>query len=223
MAPTDRGHGEPFVTQAGDEQTGLDAQKKSVKASERDEAARQVWRESMALVAAARLVFVDECGSHTSLTPLYAYAPRDERAVGSVPKNRGENTTILGALNAEGLQAAMTVEGAADGAVFEAFVEQVLCPTLQPGQIVIMDNLSTHKSARIRELIEERHCRLWFLPTYSPDLNPIEMAWSKLKAYLRVVSARTRDALQEAIGQGLQTITAQDARNWLKHCYQLIW
>lgn len=160
--------------------------------------------------------------------------------MGSVPKNRGPNTTILGALSAEGIQAAMTVEGAAsvlttgcppaptvegaaDGAVFEAFVEQVLCPTLQPGQFVVMDNLSTHKSARIRELIEERDCRLWFLPTYSPDLNPIEMAWSKLKAYLRVVGARTRQALEEAIGQGLQTITPQDARNWLKHCYQLIW
>lgn len=227
MAPTDREIGEPFVVAAGDEQTGLGAQKKSVKASERDEAARAVWRESLTLVAAERLGFVDECGSHTSLTPLYAYAPRKERAVGSVPENRGPNTTLLGALSVEGIQAAMTVEGAvegaADGVVFEAFVEQVLCPTLQAGQIVVMDNLSTHKSARIRELIEERHCLLWFLPTYSPDLNPIEMAWSKLKAYLRVVGVRTREALEEAIGQGLQTITAQDARNWLKHCYQLIW
>ena len=182
-----------------------------------------MWRDSLALVEAARLVFVDECGSHTSLTPLYAYAPRNERAVGSVPKNRGQNTTVLGALNIQGVQAAMTIEGPADGLVFEAFVWQVLCPTLQPGQIVVMDNLSTHKSAKVRELIESRGCQLWFLPTYSPDLNPIEMAWSKLKAYLRVLGARTREMLEEAIGHGLQTITAQDAANWFKHCYQLIW
>lgn len=195
-----------------------------MKASERDESARQLWRESLALVAAARLVFVDECGSHTSLTPLYAYAPRNERAVGSVPKNRGPNTTILGALNSQGVEAAMTIEGAADGLVFEAFVEQVLCPTLQPEQIVVMDNLSTHKSLRVRELIEGCGCQLWFLPTYSPDLNPIEMAWSKLKAFLRVVGARTRETLEEAIGKGLQTVTRQDARSWFNHCYhQLIW
>ena len=143
--------------------------------------------------------------------------------MGSVPKNRGPNTTILGALSLEGVQAAMTVEGPADGAVFEAFVEQVLCPSLQPGQIVVMDNLSTHKSARVKELIEGCGCQLRFLPTYWPDLNPIEMAWSKLKTYLRVVGARTRDVLEEAIGQGLKAITSHDARNWFSHCYQLIW
>jgi transposase len=208
----------------------MDAQKKSMKASERDEAARALWRERgvnawlwsrrrawCLSMSAAPIPRLRRC------MLMRPGAPRNERAVGSVPKNRGQNTTILGALNLEGVQAALTIEGAADGLVFEAFVEQVLCPTLQSGQIVVMDNLSTHKSIKVRALIESHGCQLWFLPTYSPDLNPIEMAWSKLKAYLRVVGARTREMLDEAIGHGLQTITPQDATNWFKHCYQLIW
>ncbi len=105
---------------------GLDAQKKSLRASERNEAARQLWRELMARVDAREVVFVDECGSHLALTPLYGYAPKGERAVGSAPKNRGQNTTILGALSWQGIQAAMTMEGAADGAAFEVFVEHLL-------------------------------------------------------------------------------------------------
>lgn len=136
----------------------------------------------------------------------------------SVPKNRGENTTVLGALGRNGMQAAMTLEGAADTLAFEAFVEWVLCPTLQPGQIVVLDNLSIHKSSKARELIEKCGCQLWFLPTYSPDLNPIEQAWSKLKAYLRRVGARTKDALQEAIALGLTLLTPYDAHVWFKHC-----
>ena len=112
----------------------------------------------------------------------------------------------------------MTLEGAADTLAFEAFVEQVLSPTLQPGQIVVLDNLSIHKSGKARELIEECGCQLWFLPTYSPDLNPMEQAWSKLKTYLRRVAARTKDTLQEAIAQGLSRITQQDASAWFRHC-----
>jgi transposase len=203
---------------AGDESLGLEPQKKSLIASERDEAARQVWREEMAQVAAHQLVFVDECGSHLALTPLYTYAPRGERAVGSVPKNRGQNTTIMGALTLSGVEAAMTLEGAADGAAFEVFVERILLPVLHPGQLVVMDNLNIHKSQRVRQLIERAGCRVWFLPTYSPDLNPIEKAWSKLKEYLRRIGARMRESLEQAIGQGLDTITAQDAVHWFRHC-----
>jgi transposase len=172
----------------------------------------------VAQVAAQQLVFVDECGSHLALTPLYAYAPRGERAVSRVPKNRGRNTTILGALTLSGVEAAMTLEGAADGAAFEVFVERILLPVLSPGQIVVMDNLNIHKSQRVRQLIEGVGCCVWFLPTYSPDLNPIEKAWSKLKEYLRRVGARTREALDEAISSGLDTITAQDAAHWFRHC-----
>jgi transposase len=143
----------------------------------------------VAQVQGQQLVFVDECGSHLALTPLYAYAPRGERAMGTVPRKRGQNTTILGALTGSGVAAAMTLEGAVDGVAFEVFVEHILLPVLRPGQIVVMDNLNIHKSQRVRQLIEGAECQLWFLPTYSPDLNPIELAWSKLKGYLQRVSA----------------------------------
>lgn len=169
-----------------------------------------------------RFVFVDESGSHLALTPRYAWAPKGERACGSVPRNRGQNTTILGALSQHGVQAAMTVEGAADAAVFETFIEHFLGPTLVPGQIVVMDNLSIHKGERVRALIEGCGCQLLFLPAYSPDFSPIEPAWSKLKTYLRRAGARTREALEEAIAQGLKGITAHDAHGWFRHCgYQL--
>lgn len=115
---------------------------------------------------------MDESGSHTSLALLYGWAPRKERCVESVPKNRGENTTLIGALGWSGVQAVMTLEGAADTLAFEAFVEQVLCPTLQPGQIVVLDNLNIHKSGKVREMIEGCQCQLWFLPTYFAGLEP---------------------------------------------------
>jgi transposase len=195
-------------------------------ASERPDAARAEFAQATQQVAAARFVFVDESGSHTSMTPLYGWAPTSERAVGSVPKNRGRNTTIIGALSWLGVQAAMTLQGAADTLAFEAFVEQVLCPTveqvlcptLEPEQIVVMDNLSIHKSARVRELIQGCACQLWFLPTYSPDFNPIEQAWSKLKAFLKQQQARTTETLQEAIAHGLPLITPSNAQAWFKPC-----
>lgn len=196
----------------------LEPQKKSVHASERQEAARQEFVQAAQQVEAHRFVFVDESGSHTSMTKLYGWAPKSQRAVQSVPKNRGQNTTIIGALSWLGVQAAMTLEGAADTLAFEVFVERVLCPSLEPGQIVVMDNLSIHKSTYVRELIENCDCQLWFLPTYSPDLNPIEQAWSKLKAHLRRVQARTHDALQQAIALGLPLITPHHAQAWFKHC-----
>jgi transposase len=210
----------------------LESQKKSIRASERQEAARAEFVQATRQVTARRFVFVDESGSHTSMTPLYgwapSWAPKSERAVESVPKNRGRNTTIIGALSWLGVQAAMTLEGAARAPsgwtlAFEAFVEQVLCPTLEPEQIVVMDNLSIHKSARVRELIERCGCQLWFLPTYSPDFNPIEQAWSKLKAFLKQRQARSAPALQEAIALGLPLITPQNAQAWFKHCgYQIL-
>lgn len=121
-------------------------------------------------------------------------------------------------MNWQGVAATMTLEGAADSAAFVAFIEHFLVAQLQAGQIVIMDNLSIHKNQQVRRLIEEAGCELVFLPTCSPDLNPIELAWSKLKAHLRRVGARTRDDLEAAIGAGLNLITSQDARHWFKHC-----
>lgn len=168
-------------------------------------------------------MFVDESGSNLAMTRLYAWAPKGQRAYAAVPKNRGRNTTILGAMSASGWQVGMTIEGAADGLAFEVFIEHYLVPTLTPGQIVVLDNLSIHKGQRVRELVEAAGCSLLFLPTYSPDFNPIELAWSKLKTFLRKVGARTRDELERAIGQGLNTISSKDTNNWCRHCgYQLI-
>ena len=172
----------------------------------------------MKQVDATRLVIVDECGSNIALTPLYARAPKGERAYGSVPRNRGKNTTLLASLSLTGVGACMILEGSVNGQVFEAYVEQILAPSLSPGQIVVLDNLSVHKGARVRQLIEERGCELFFLPAYSPDYSPIEETFSKLKTFLRRVGARTHEALQEAIGQALETVTPQDALGWFTHC-----
>jgi transposase len=172
----------------------------------------------MKQVDATRLVIVDECGSNIALTPLYARAPKGERAYGSVPRNRGKNTTLLASLSLTGVGACMILEGSVNGQVFEAYVEQILAPSLSPGQIVVLDNLSAHKGARVRHLIEERGCELFFLPAYSPDYSPIEETFSKLKTFLRRVGARTHEALQEAIGQALEMVTAQDSLRWFTHC-----
>ncbi len=161
---------------------------------------------------------MDETGAHIAMTPLYAYAPRGQRAKGSVPRNYGANTTLLASLSWQGMGEALILEGAADTLAFEVYIEQILAPSLRSGQIVIMDNLSIHQSARVRQAIEAKGCQLVFLPAYSPDLSPIEEAFSKLKAYLRRVEARTHDALFEAIADALLTVTAADARGWFTHC-----
>lgn len=168
----------------------------------------------MSALAPADFVFVDECGTHVALTPLYAWAPREERAHGTVPRNRGRNLTLIAALTAAGCEAAMTLDGAADGPAFEAYVREVLVPTLRPGQVVILDNLSVHKGATTRALVAAAGCALLFLPPYSPDFNPIERAFSKPKAHLRRAGARTRDALEAAIAAALDTLSPADARAW---------
>lgn len=147
----------------------------------------------------------------------YARSPRGKRAVGVVPRNWKSNTTILGALSAQGIQAAMTLQGATDRLAFEAFVEQILLPSLRPGQIVILDNLSAHKSNKAQQLIEEAGCRLEFLPTYSPDYNPIEMLWSQFKSGLRREAPRTQSHLDELIWPLLSQATPQQALNWFAH------
>lgn len=164
------------------------------------------------------MVFVDESGSNLALASRYGWAPKGQRAWGKAPTNRGQNTTVLAAMSSEGLLKTMTVEGPADTEAFLIYLEGLLCPTLRPGQIVLMDNLRVHKGQAVRERIEACGCQLVFLPRYSPDFNPIEGAFSKLKTFLRRVGARTREALEAAIGEGLQTITAQDARGWFGHC-----
>ena len=145
---------------------------------ERDEWLRAAWRVMVAeKVDPQRLVFVDEMGANTSLSVLHAWSHTGKRAYCSVPRNRGKNTTLLASMSVEGMGPTLAVEGATDREVFEAYVEEVLAPSLRSGQIVVMDNLSAHKGHRVRELIEERGCELLYLPSYSPDLNPIEEAF----------------------------------------------
>jgi transposase len=167
---------------------------------------------------ARRLVFVDEMGTNTSLSPLYAWAPRGERVSCSVPRNRGPNTTLLSSMSVEGMGTSLAVEGATNREVFETYVQRVLAPTLRPGQVVVMDNLTAHKGDRVKELIEEQGCELLYLPPYSPDFNPIEEAFSKIKGLVRKAEARTREALVEAIGMGISMVTAEDARGFFDHC-----
>lgn len=197
---------------------GLATKKKTLSASERSETDRTAWRDLAAYLPAEALVFVDECGSNIALTPLYARSPRGERAFGSVPRNRRANTTLLAGLSLDGIQAPMILEGAVDPLAFETYVEHVLAPSLKPGQVVVLDNLSVHTGVRVRQMIEARGGQILFLPAYSPDFTPIEEAFSKLKAWLRRVGARTREALLEAIAEALERITTQDAHGWFWHC-----
>jgi transposase len=169
-------------------------------------------------IAAERLVFVDEMGANTSLSPIYAYSPKGQRAYGSVPRNRGPNTTLLSSMSLEGMGPSLAVEGATTTVVFEAYIERVLSPTLRPRQLVVVDNLSAHKGERVKELIEGRGCEVLYLPPYSPDLNPIEEAFSKIKGILRKAGARGREALVEALGAALDAVSAQDALGFFKHC-----
>jgi len=151
---------------------------------ERDEWLRAAWRVTLAAkIDTKRLVFVDEMGTNTSLSVLRAWSRRGQRAYCSVPRNRGPNTTLLSSMTTEGMGPSLVVEGTTTGAVFEAYVERVLSPMLCPGQIVVMDNLSAHKGERVRGLIEARGCEVLYLPPYSPDLNPIEEAFAKIKAF----------------------------------------
>lgn len=166
-----------------------------------------------------RFVFVDECSSNTSLAPLYGWARKGERAHQKAPRNWGKNITLLSSIGKErGMGASLVVEGSTDGTVFETYLEEVLCPTLKRGQVVVMDNLSSHKGERVRELIEGEGCELVYLPPYSPDYNPIEQAFSKLKGYLREACARSQETLMEVIGLALSKITASDAEGFFEHC-----
>ena len=165
-----------------------------------------------------RLVFVDEMGAHTSLAPLYGYSRKGERLHLQVPRNRGKNTTLLASITLlGGMGETMAVEGSTNQEVFEAYVEHVLTPTLEAGQLVIMDNLSAHKPARVRELIESRSCELIYLPAYSPDFNPIEEAFAKIKGMVRQAAARTKDALVDVLGEALSALSAQDAKGYFEH------
>ncbi len=152
------------------------------------------------------------------MTRLYGRAAKGERVIETVPQNYGENITMLASLSLSGITAPMTIKGAIDGVVFKVYVEQVLCPTLNKDDVVIMDNLPAHKVSGIKELIEAKGAKLIYLPPYSPDLNPIEKCWSKIKTCLRKAKARTRTELEKALQEALLLITKEDAIGWFKSC-----
>ena len=151
---------------------------------------------------------------HIAMDRLRSRAPRGERAYGRVPKNRGKNLTLIASMSLSGMGKSMCLEGATDAKAFEAYVEHFLAPSLSKGQVVVMDNLGAHRPKRIRELIEARGAELVFVPSYSPDLNPIEQAFSKIKNVLRKLGARTHEAMEEALFK----VTAADAAGWFEHC-----
>jgi transposase len=195
---------------------------KTPEAAERDREdvaeARRVRRAELAGVDPARLVLIDEAGIDTRITRAHARAARGERAVGKVPRGRRERLTVIGALALDGLVASRGVAAATGTAVFLAFAEEVLIPALRerPDALVVMDNLGAHKSAAVRGVLDRAGLAHRYLPSYSPDMNPIERAWSKLTTRLRAVGARSKEALEQALGPALATITAQDARGWFR-------
>ncbi len=153
------------------------------------------------------------------MTRLRARAPRGERAYARVPRNRGKNQTLIASMTLEGgMGEAIAMEGATDAELFEAYIEDFLAPTLEAGQVVVLDGLGAHRTERVRDLIEARGCDLVFLPSYSPDLNPIEEAFSKIKSIVRKVGARTREALDEAIAKAMSAVTLEDVAGWFSHC-----
>lgn len=183
-------------------------------------AARAAWREIAAEIDPARLIFVDESGFDTRLVRTHARAPRGQRAHGTAPGGHWHRLTLIGALAHHGLCAAMLIAAATDTAVFLAFVTKVLIPVLlreRPDAVVVMDNLPAHKAACVRQALDQAGISYRYLPAYSPDLNPIERAWSKLKTCLRAKAAQTRDALEHAIPSALSTITPSDAQGWFRH------
>ncbi len=162
-------------------------------------------------------MFVDEMGTNISLSPLYGWSRVGERLRVEAPRNWGKNVTLLSSMTHRGMGPSVAVGGATTRAVFEAYVEQALVPSLSAGQVVVMDNLSAHKGGRVRQLVEEAGCELYYLPPYSPDLNPIEEAFSKVKGILRRAQARTRETLIEAMGPALEAVGPSDARGFLEH------
>ncbi len=172
----------------------------------------------MRSIVSERFVFVDECSTNISLSPIYARAPKGQRVRGKAPRNWGKNVSLVCAIDSGGVKPSMSVEGAVDAKAFEAYVERFLVSHLKRGQIVVMDNLSVHKSKKVERLIEDAGCELLFLPPYSPDFNPIEEAFSKVKGILRKVAARTTEALLEATGRALDAITPQDIRGFYADC-----
>jgi transposase len=180
--------------------------------------ARAHWQEALAHVAHSRFLFVDESGAKTNMTRLYGRAPRGTRVNDHVPNGRWQTTTMVDAVGRNGPQAPWVLDGPMDGDAFLIWVQNVLAPTLETEDIVVMDNLSVHKNAQARTVIEATGAAIWDLPAYSPDLNPIEKMWRKMKSYLRKAKARDPESLFLAIGEALAQVSIQDIQNWFASC-----
>jgi transposase len=196
----------------------MDTQKKTFGAVERDEGERLLFRDLASTLPAEKVVVVDESSTHLAMTRLFARAPYGQRAYATTKRNYGKNITLLSALRLTGMSASMVIEGATTTAVFETYFEQLLCPTLNSGDIVILDNLAAHKSAKVQQLVHSKGARLLFLPAYSPDLSPIEHAFSKIKHALRRAKAATFDLLLNAIDTALKSVSPFDAIGYFANC-----
>ena len=197
------------------------SEKKDIHASERDTAsvlqAREDFRIEIAAIPLEKIHFIDETGVNIAMARLYARATGGSRAQGAVPKNWGDNISLIGSLCIDGRMSAMTLPGSADSLAFLAYLEKILLPTLCKDDVVVMDNLSVHKSVVVRETIERCGAKLLFLPPYSPDMNPIEQCWSKIKTALRAAAARSIELLDLAVSAAIASVTAQDSRGWFGH------
>jgi transposase len=179
---------------------------------------RQAWREQGGAIDPARLVFVDESGVTCSMTRRYGRAPKGERGPGAVPLGHWQVTTLIGALARDGVRVGFTVDAATDADIFQIFVEQILRPSLHPGDVVVWDHWPAHKAPEWKAQVEAAPATRLPLPPYSPDFNPIEQCWSKVKQFLRAVEARTTEALEQAVAQAFAAVSATDARGWFQHC-----
>ena len=179
---------------------------------------RCLWQKAQGSMNLEKLVFIDESGAKTNMTRLYARAKAGQRIVDNVPAGHWCTTTMISSVRLDGSTACMVVDGATDKDVFQAYVQHILLPTLKAGDIVVMDNLSSHKNNQVKTMIESAGAQLRFLPPYSPDLNPIEKMWSLIKAILRTLKARTEEALINAIAEALEAVTASDAKGWFESC-----
>ena len=211
-------HPAPSVVCRFFQRHGITRKKKTAHAAEqeREDVARLrlAWFEAQPDLDPERLVFIDECGTSTRMARLYGRSTRGQRCRAPIPHGHWKTTTFVGALRLSGMTAPMTLDGAMTGAAFLAYVEQLLVPTLSKGDIVIMDNLPAHKPPAIREAIEKTGAHFAFLPPYSPDFNPIEMAFSKIKAHLKKAAARTVTTLWEAIRDAIDAVTPNDCRGF---------
>ena len=180
-------------------------------------AARTTFEAEQKALRAEDLIAVDEMGAVTGMSRTYGYAPRGERAISSEPAEKGTRLNVIGALSVDGFLGGLEVTGSVNGDVFEAFIEQIVVPHLRPGKVVLLDNVRFHHRESIREMIEAAGARALFLPAYSPEFNPIEECWSKLKAWIRKRAPRTVEALQDAITEAIHQVTRSDSKGWFRH------